>query len=77
MHLASLVFAIRSSLGPASAFESSPDPWRAAAEANVRRTAELLLNWSEPIRRHVAAGNLQVAGAIYDVETGSVQFLDV
>jgi carbonic anhydrase len=76
MHLASLVSAIRTSMGPAAAFASSPDPWRAAAEANVRRTVELLLNWSEPIRRRVSAGTLLVAGAIYDVETGAVEFLN-
>lgn len=75
MHLSSLVFAIRSGLGSTTALSASPDAWRAAVELNVRRTVELLQNWSEPIRRRVVAGQLAVVGAIYDVETARVEFL--
>jgi carbonic anhydrase len=75
MHLSSLVFAIRSGLGYTGALAASPDPWRAAVELNVRRTVELLLNWSEPIRRRVTAGQLAVVGAIYDVERARVELL--
>jgi carbonic anhydrase len=75
MHLSSLVFSIRSAIGDTSACAACPDPWREAVELNVRKTVELLQNWSEPIRRRVNAGTLAVAGAVYDVETGAVAFL--
>ena len=76
VHLSSLVFSIRSAIGDTSACAACPDPWREAVELNVRKTVELLLNWSEPIRTRVSAGGLQVVGAVYDVETGAVQLLD-
>ena len=75
MHLGSLLSGIRSALGPTAAISASQDPWRAAAEQNVRRTVELLLNWSEPIRRRVTEGRLAVVGAVYDVESAQVEFL--
>jgi carbonic anhydrase len=76
MHLASLVFAIKTAMGPVGATAATPDPWTAAAEQNVRRTVDSLLNWSEPIRRRVETGQLRVVGAMYHVETGAVDFLD-
>jgi carbonic anhydrase len=76
MHLSSLVFAIRSAMGDTSACSTCPDPWRAAVELHVHKTVDLLQNWSEPIRRRVAAGRLKVVGAMYDVETGAVELLD-
>jgi carbonic anhydrase len=76
MHLSSVVFAIRSAIGDTSTCAACPDPWRAAVELHVRKTIDLLQNWSEPIRRRVAAGRLKVVGAIYDVETGAVELLD-
>ncbi len=45
-------------------------------QLNVRKTVEMLTNWSEPIRRRVAAGQLKVVPAIYRVESGEVEFLD-
>ena len=75
MHLSSLVFAIRSELGDTTTLCASPDAWRAAVELNVRRTVEMLQNWSEPICRRVVAGQLAVVGAIYSLETGRVEFL--
>jgi carbonic anhydrase len=76
MHLGTLVFAIRSAMGDTSGCADCPDSWRAAVELHVRKTVDLLLNWSEPIRRRVAAGQLRVVGAVYDVETGAVELLE-
>ncbi len=74
-HLGSLILSIKRNLGRTTACDSD-DPWRDAVCLNVRRTVELLLNWSDPIRRRVAAGELSVVGAIYDVTSGAVEFLD-
>ena len=76
MHLSSLVFSIRSAIGDTSQCAKCPDPWREAVELNVRKTVELLVNWSEPIRQRVNAGRLRVVGAVYDVRTGKVEQLD-
>lgn len=75
VHLGSLLFAIKTNLGRLEECVTG-DPWRDAVCANVRRTMELMLNWSEPIRRRVDAGNLCLIGAVYDVSTGAVEFLD-
>jgi carbonic anhydrase len=75
MHLSSLVFSIRSAIGDTSECATCPDPWRSAVELNVHKTRDLLVNWSEPIRRRVTDGRLQIAGAIYDVRTAGVEFL--
>ena len=74
VHLTSLLASIRSHLSWTAA--SSDDPWTDAVRMNVRRTMEHLLTWSLPIRRRVEAGQLEVAGAIYHVETGEVEFLE-
>jgi carbonic anhydrase len=71
-----LVSSIRSAMGDQSALRTSADPWREAVELHVRKTVRLLIDRSEAIRSGVAEGRLVVAGAIYDVETGRVQFLD-
>jgi carbonic anhydrase len=76
MHLSSLVFSIRSAIGDTSQCAACPDPWREAVELNVRKTVDVLLNWSEPIRRRVTAGELRVVGAVYDVRTARVEFLE-
>jgi carbonic anhydrase len=76
MHMGTLVFSIRSAIGNTSQCAACPDPWRAAVELNVRKTVEVLTNWSEPIRQRVAAGRLRVVGAICDVQSARVEFLD-
>lgn len=76
MHLSTLVFSIRSAIGDTSQCAKCPDPWREAVELNVRKTVDVLVNWSEPIRRRVNAGQLRVVGAVYDVKTGKVDVLD-
>lgn len=76
MHLGTLVGAIKSNLGSMGECAGAPDPWLAGVQLNVRRTVELLINWSEPVRRGVVSGTLRVVGAIYHVESGEVEFLD-
>jgi carbonic anhydrase len=73
-HLGMLLGSIRANLGW-TGHESTSDPWRIAVRTNVRRTIEQMLLWSLPIRRRVEAGQLEVVGAVYDVETGEVEFL--
>jgi carbonic anhydrase len=76
MHLSTLVFSIRSAIGDTSQCAKCPDPWREAVELNVRKTVDLLVNWSEPIRRRVNAGQVRVVAAVYDVRTAKVELLD-
>lgn len=73
-HLAMLLGSIRANLGW-TGHESAADQWRNAVRVNVRRTIEQILLWSLPIRRRVDTGELAIVGAIYDVETGEVEFL--
>ena len=73
-HLAMLLGSIRGNLGW-TGHESEADPWRNAVRMNVRRTIEKILLWSLPIRRRVDTGELAIVGAVYDVETGEVEFL--
>jgi len=46
-----------------------------AIEVNVFHTINFLLKFSEPIRRKVAKGELEIQGAVYHLETGRVDFL--
>ena len=73
-YLGMLLGSIRANLGW-TGHETAADPWRNAVRANVRRTIEQILLWSIPIRRHVDTGELAIVGAVYDVETGEVEFL--
>ena len=73
-HLAMLLGSIRGNLGW-TGHESEADPWRNAVRMNVRRTIEKILLWSLPIRHRVDTGELAIVGAVYDVETGEVEFL--
>ena len=47
----------------------------AAVEANVWLSIETLFHRSETVRSHVAQGQLQVVGAIYDLASGQVRWL--
>lgn len=47
----------------------------AAIEANVWQTVENILRQSEPIRARAKAGKVTILGAVYDIETGKVNFL--
>ncbi len=75
MNLGSLLSSIRNNLGWTGS-TNSPDAWSEAVRRNVRETTSKLLTWSLPIRRRVQSGTLQVSGAVYDVETGIVEFLE-
>ncbi len=47
-----------------------------ASEANVRWQMKRLTDGSEILRTAVAKGELKIAGAIYEVDTGKVRFLN-
>jgi len=47
----------------------------AAVEANVRQAIADLMRGSAITREHVGAGVLMVAGAVYDIESGAVEWL--
>jgi carbonic anhydrase len=48
----------------------------AVAHENVRQTVDNILERSAVLRERVDAGNLKVIGAMYDVATGAVTFLE-
>ena len=48
---------------------------RSAVEANVRNTVRRLLNKDEPKAR-LASGDMKLVGAVYDLESGRVRFLE-
>jgi carbonic anhydrase len=76
MSLASLFSTIKSNLGWMPSGQSA-DPWLDAVKRNVHRTREALLTWSPPLRQRVSTGQLSVVEAIYHVETGEVEFLEL
>jgi carbonic anhydrase len=45
-------------------------------EANVRQTVEDIVRRSDVIARRVSSGRLRVAGAVYDLSSGRVRWLD-
>ncbi len=75
-HLGMLLGSIRANLGW-TGHETVNDPWLSAVRMNVRRTIEQILLWSVPLRSRVGEGRLAIAGAVYAVETGEVEFLEV
>lgn len=46
-----------------------------AVQVNVFHTIDIILSRSSAIRKRVASGDVQVLGAIYDLESGEVHFL--
>jgi len=48
---------------------------QSAVEANVRHTVQQLLNTPEA-KEKMAGSNMMLVGAIYDIESGQVRFLD-
>ncbi len=46
------------------------------ARRNVLRTVKEIVDRSDAIRREVREGNLMVVGAIYDVKSGSISFME-
>ena len=47
------------------------------AQRNVMRAVDQMLQQSDVVKQAVDDGKLMVAGAMYDVETGAVNFLTV
>lgn len=75
-HVSSLLVPLRSNIALAPADGAGPgeDPWRSAVLANARAVAESLPRRSELLARRVARGELVVVAALYDVETGLVEY---
>lgn len=48
----------------------------AVARENVRRSVALAPEWSDVLRELHASGAIDIVGAMYDVGTGAVEFLD-
>ncbi|MCA9286651.1 MAG: hypothetical protein KDA22_15615 [Phycisphaerales bacterium] len=55
---------------------SNPEFVQAVTERNVRRTVETIRTDSPILREMEQSGQLEIVGAIYDVRTGRVQFLN-
>ncbi len=47
-----------------------------AIRANVRQSIQDLLRMSEPVRKMSKAGTLKIIGAVYDTESGRVQWME-
>mmetsp|Transcript_38338 Transcript_38338/g.68558 ORF Transcript_38338/g.68558 Transcript_38338/m.68558 type:complete len:753 (-) Transcript_38338:104-2362(-) len=56
------------------AAKSAADIAAAAVKVNVFNTINFLLKFSEPIRELARAGELEIQGAVYKLETGEVEF---
>lgn len=61
---------------PAERTSHNPEFVQAVAETNVRRTVEHILATSDVLRELRRAGAIDVVGAMYDVASGRVEFLD-
>jgi carbonic anhydrase len=55
--------------------QSSESLLQSAVEANVRHTVQQLLDTPEA-KEKMSGSNMMLVGAIYDIETGKVRFLD-
>jgi carbonic anhydrase len=55
---------------------NADDPYREAIRANARHTVEELKLESAAAREAIAAGELTIVTAVYDVHTGQVEWLD-
>jgi carbonic anhydrase len=55
---------------------SNPEFVRLVAVANVRMTIADIRKFSPVLRDMEEEGELQIAGALYDMHTGAVSFLD-
>jgi hypothetical protein len=82
-HLGPILHDIQQAIGPTtrSDIERMTPPEResfvtAVARRNVLRTTELMLQ-SETIRGLVSAGAIAIVGALYDVVSGKIEFVEV
>lgn len=70
------VDAVAEPADPAQRSSKNPEFVDHVAEANVRLNLERLLAESDVLREQVEAGEIQVVGAMYDITSGKVDFLD-
>jgi carbonic anhydrase len=78
-NLMSIVSRIRPTIAPlarSGAFGDRQALWSAGVRANVLASANQLRHGSPTLETLVASGGLTVAGAVYDLATGVVEFLD-
>lgn len=74
--LVSIVDLIQNELSKINLPESPPDErWKAAVEANVRLSVKRLAELPEA-RLPLEQGRIKIVGAVYDLESGRVRFLD-
>ncbi|MDR3212017.1 MAG: carbonic anhydrase [Planctomycetota bacterium] len=52
------------------------DAMRLTTVANVKRSIEVLKTYEPELQKRLAAGKLLLVGAVYDIETGVVEWLD-
>jgi carbonic anhydrase len=55
---------------------ANPEFVQMVVEKNVRLTVEDIRERSPILREMEAAGQIKIAGALYDMKTGVIQFLD-
>ncbi|MCA9532580.1 MAG: hypothetical protein KC593_02840 [Myxococcales bacterium] len=73
--LSKLMPAVEAAVGPEPRTASNPDFVHAVTEQNVRLSVERIRNESPTLRAMEEAGEIAIAGALYDMDDGSVQFL--
>lgn len=74
-HLPSLISLIKPAAEKAKLSGTEEDVVPRAIELNVWQQVENVLARSALIREHLAAGKVQIVGAVYDIATGKVQWL--
>lgn len=73
--IALLLEAIMPALGEVDTTLAAPELLASAVEANVRHTVKALGESPEG-RKHMASGEMKLLGAIYDLDSGKVRFLE-
>ena len=73
--IALLLEAILPALEGVNTTLAEPELLASAVEANVRHTVKALEKSPEG-RKHIASGDMKLLGAIYDLDSGSVRFLE-
>lgn len=74
-HLPSLISLIKPAAEKAKTSGTEEDVVPRAIELNVWQQVENVLARSALIREHLAAGKVQIVGAVYDIASGKVQWL--
>lgn len=74
-HLPSLISLIKPAAEKAKASGAEEEVVPRAIELNVWQQVENIFARSALMREHIAAGKVQIVGAVYDIATGKVQWL--